>query len=383
MVIVKCDRCMKIFKYKYLLERHRNAKRSCEPINKDPLEAATEKLAKITDKLTQKLVEENHEDKVCNNSVEKKEYKCMHCNKVFTRKFGLDLHLGIATKQQKRDNIKPLILCRNIHDNISIYERELNIVPKLEKNKCRFCNTKYTKASSYSRHQKQGCKAKDEYEEQLEKKVLKARSNAAQNIQHQTINNNYGTTNNTININLPPMRAFGDENLDYITTKCLLMELQKCTNINDMTKIIGNFTKMIHCNPAHPENHNVEIRSLNSGYARIFNGKAFEDRQALDVQDKILQRVGTFIATKCDEYGKQPDSVPELSISDRKLESVQEKIAEDIIEQLNYVGTGGISNRTFTNYRAQVKSTLYSNKNEIQSTQRLRLADNNQVHELE
>jgi hypothetical protein len=131
----------------------------------------------------------------------------------------------------------------------------------------------------------------------LEKKVLKIRNKAAQNIQNiqnQTINNN------TININMPTMRAFGDENMDYITTKYLLDQLSKCGNINDMSRVVGNFTRMIHANPAHPENHNVLMRSLNGGYAKVFNGTSFEDRQAVDVQDQILNKVGKYITDEVD-----------------------------------------------------------------------------------
>lgn len=358
-VINRCEICFKNFKYNYLLERHKKSKRKCKPVHIDDLVEATNKLEQLADKIIDKESTENNND--YDDDDEIYHIKCKYCNKVFTRKSGLNNHLGLGSKSSK-------VLCKMKNDNVNIYERELGIKPKLVDLKCRFCKKMYTKQSSFSRHQNAGCKAKERYEEELEQRVLKLRNKAAQNIQNQTINN---TTNNTININLPPMRAFGDENLDYITTKYLLQELNKCLNMNDMTKVVGNFTRMIHANPAHPENHNVQIRSLNGGYARVFNGKSFEDRQALDVQDEILQRVGSLITNKCDEYQEQPDYTQTHRINDRSLERVRSTISDDIIDQIDYTGAGGLTNRTLTNYRTKVKSTLHSNKGKIQSTQRL------------
>ena len=213
-----------------------------------------------------------------------------------------------------------------------------------------------------------GCKEKYKYELQLEKRVLQNRTKAAQQITNNITNNNI--TNNTIQINLPPMRAFGDENLDYVTTKYLLQELNKCKNYNDMSKIVGNFTKMIHANPAHPENHNVQMKSLNSGFARVFNGINFEDRQALDVQDAILQKVGTLITDKCDEYQDQEEYTENKQV-DTKLERVRDTIDDDIITNIDAVGVGCMTSKTINSYRANVKTVLHTNKSTIGATQKL------------
>lgn len=346
---IKCSRCLKTFKYNYLLNRHCNKKLKCKEVIPSRLDDVTKKLEETTEKLNE--ITSNLQE---NESAEL-DLKCKYCCKIFSRRDNLVRHESNS--------------CKLKNDNVSIYERELGIKPKIVDLKCRFCKKQFTKNSNFSRHQTAGCKAKEHYEEELEQRVLRLRNKAAQNVQNQTINNN--TTNNTININLPPMRAFGDENLDYITTKYLLQELNKCLNMNDMTKVVGNFTRMIHANPAHPENHNVQIRSLNGGYARVFNGKSFEDRQALDVQDEILQRVGSLITNKCDEYQEQPDYTQTHRINDRSLERVRSTISDDIIDQIDYTGSGGLTNRTLTNYRTKVKSTLHSNKGKIQSTQML------------
>ena len=277
-------------------------------------------------------------------------HQCTFCYKSFKTKKSMTRHINKGR-------------CKLVHDNISIYERELNIdPPDIQSLTCRFCKTNYGKSSSYSRHLKNGCKAKKIYEAQLEKRVLIARNKAASVIQNQTINN---TTNNTININMPPMRAFGDENTDYITVKLLINELKKCNNMNDMSTVVGNFTKMIHANPKHPENHNVQLRSLNGGYARVYNGTSFEDRHAIEVQDKILQTIGKFITTKVETNG---DEV-ERELPHTKIEKALESLDEDILS--NADNGAGINSRGYAKYRANVKSTLHNCKTTINSTQKI------------
>ena len=271
--------------------------------------------------------------------------RCKYCSKSFSRMDNLKRHYNT---------------CKMRDDNILIYERELNISVPAGILHCRFCNKTFTKQGNYSRHTTKGCKAKDIYEEQLERRVLHARNQAAQN-SGQTINNN--SINNTININMPAMRAFGDENYDYITTKYLLQELSRCGDMNDMSSVIGKFTRMIHANPAHPENHNVMLRSLNGGFARVFNGKSFEDRQAVDVQDDIIKKIGTHVIEMGDSLDEQQKQ--NLKINGRRtngLLDMQSALEEDM---------DGDDNRKLSKYRAKVKSTLHTNKNTINSTHRL------------
>jgi len=332
---LSCERCHRIFKYRYLLERHNNKKKQCVELHpelqqiKQSLNETNKKIDKITE-----VAEQMKEILQINDN------RCKFCRKLFERKDNLNRHI-------KR--------CKKKDDNILIYEEELGIIANEEHLHCRYCKKSYTKQSNFSRHQSNGCKAKERYESLLEKQVLQNRLKAAET-RGQTINN---ITNNTVNINLPPLRAFGDENLDYITTSFLLEELTKCKSIRDMSQVVGNFTKLIHANPAHPENHNVQLRSLNGGFARVFNGTSFEDRQALDIQDEILQRVGSLITDKC-------DSITYDTPYSNQIENVREVISEDIIEEIDQ-GTS----RSLTTYRAKVKSVLHSNRKTIESTQKL------------
>ena len=60
---------------------------------------------------------------------------------------------------------------------------------------------------SLSQHINRGCRERDLYEYELRERVLENRKTAAAHITNNT---------NTIVINMPQMRAFGQENVDYI-----------------------------------------------------------------------------------------------------------------------------------------------------------------------
>ena len=185
---IKCDRCQKTFKYTYLLDRHNNNKNICQSISE-----TNEGMIKTNDYIMKET-----------------KYKCDYCFKSYTRKDNLTRHM--------KDR------CKLKNDNVIIYERELNIKLSDDNNTlcCRFCNKTFSTTSNHIRHITIGCKSKAIYEKKLEQLVLEKR-NSATNHTTQIINNNYGN----ININLPQMKAFGEENLDYITTKFLLQELVK------------------------------------------------------------------------------------------------------------------------------------------------------------
>jgi len=355
----QCSRCLKVFKYNCYLEKHKNASRQCQEVLCDRIDRTNEKIDEIQ-------IKDNYTDnqiRIMRNEIDnikrnieyelpnsKKHIYCEFCYKVFTTKKSLNRHV-------KK-------ICKNVNENITIYERELNIIQDNAKNQCKYCKFIFTESSNYCRHMKKGCKEKVKYEIEMERKVVQNRSKAAQ----QVTNNNIHVTNNIIN--LPPLRAFGDENLDYVTTTYLLQELNKCKNYQDMSKVVGNFTKMIHANPAHPENHNVQMKSLNGGFARVFNGINFEDRQALDIQDAILQKVGTLITDKCDEYQEQENYIENKSI-DTKLECVRDTIDDDILINIASVGVGCTASKTMNSYRSNVKTVLHTNKSTIGATQTL------------
>ena len=374
---VYCKKCLKSFKHPYLLKRHMQKKNSCDDqmgknidfvcetfekqidCNKtvnDTISILKNQISELQEKCNE--LEETKEkvsliEEELYNNTQRDTITCQYCLKQFSRIDNLTKHL-----QQQR--------CKNKIENISIYERELNmhIDENVYDNKlsCRFCNTTFSTKQSYSRHKNRGCKEKYQYEINLQERVLKNRKEAAiHNITNNTTTNN--VTNN-ITVNLPPMRAFGKENHDYITTKSLLKELQNCSSINDLGGIIGNFTKLVYANPAHPENHNVLFRSLTGGYAQVYNGAKFESRHTLEVQDKILQDIGSLVQDRIDN-SYQSDIIKEET--DELFEALDSEVIFPLKNSINNEN----STRKLSKYRQKVKSILHENKDEIDTTQTL------------
>jgi len=271
---------------------------------------------------------------------------CKYCNLTFTRRDNLNKHIKNS--------------CKVRIDNISIYENEIGYTHKETKHlTCRFCNIKFTKQPAFSRHMNKGCRARDEYELELQKTVINRRKEASAQI----INGDHATN---IIINMPKieMNPFGQENLDYITTKLLIKELENCKAIQqaDVSGIVDRFTKLIHANPAHPENQNVLFKSLNTGFARVYRQNGFQDEQSTEVQDTIIQNVQKLIQTKgCDEY----DYNSKTEFAD---------VLEDIdvnYGKLNESLEDGMNTRVLGKCRNMVKAALHSNKEEITSSQNL------------
>lgn len=355
-MIYKCERCEKTFKANYLLERHLRRKNICKSKKNELYQDIEKQIHKLdselgetkTDLKETKLQLEELLQKTATRSTESN-YKCKYCSKQFSCQNSLSRHINKG-------------YCVYKNENISIYERELGIeCENIDPLTCKFCLFKFSSKQAYSRHINKGCKGKDNYEHELEKRVLAKRREAAASISNVTNNNNCG---NNITINLPPMNSFDSTNVDYITTKLLLKELQKhkALDFNGIGGIVDSFTKLIHANPAHPENHNVMFKSLNSGFARIYNGEEFEDRQSTEVQDKIIQQVGTLFTSKVlDEHNY--DAKDKMTDVLDELESEWGDRTDDLKNKDN--------TRALSQCRNTVKAALHSKKDEIELTQQL------------
>ena len=259
----QCPTCHKQFKKQWELTRHLNKKIKCRSPVIENIDDIEEKIREIDNELSE---QKKKIEQLQNNYTD---YECIYCNKNLTS-------LQHLKKHQK--------ICKAKIDNITIYEKELGIKCKTADNlTCPYCLIKYKHQSTFSKHKFKSCVEKVKYEAKLKDRVLENRRQAIA----QNITNNTNCNNHQIVINMPAMRAFGDENKDYLTTKMLLKELDDCKKINDVTSIVDKFTKLIHANPAHPENHNVLFNSLvrvlvyiirslefNYHFARVFNGVA-------------------------------------------------------------------------------------------------------------
>jgi uncharacterized C2H2 Zn-finger protein len=378
-----CQTCRKCFQYPYQLARHKKKKNKCklpeyiehtieekikdlEQVVESQLEVISEQGEQISQQ-EKKIGELENLFKSNDSTLQK--YNCTYCCKTFSRLDSFDRHV-----KQKR--------CKAKNDNVTIYERELGIkVPETEPLTCRFCKVLFSTQPSYSRHVNGECKEKLKYELDLQSKVLSNRKELAtakvaingnqnKNYSDNTTTNSHNTVNN--NIYLPPMNAFGNENLDYITTKMLIKQIELCKDFSDITETVKTFTQLIHAHPAHPENHNVLIKGNNSAFSEIFNGENMEKVNTIGVQDKILHNVGRLLLDKkteyCEEYDKKDKKMPKKI--ETKLIKLEEAVDDNINSEL-FKENVGESTRNLTAYRNTVKGAIISSKDSIEYTQNL------------
>ena len=256
---MQCSRCKQHFKYASLLQRHLSKKKQCE-------------MLEIVDH--------------CDNK-----HQCKYCRKPSATKQGVNRHE--QTCKFKEDHVRNL-------------EIELCVIPTYSycKDQCRFCN-KDMRADVVRRHEG-SCKEKEAYKIEL----MNMKSEGGQSSEGTTTNvynitNNITINTNTINVQL---RAYGEENLEYITPDVMarIMKRAMCQYTGDTEKrrFIGLVYKEIFANEKHPENHNMMIRSMNRSTAKVWNGKEFEDRHRKEVEERALLTIANVTS---DNYYSEPE----------------------------------------------------------------------------
>lgn len=150
---------------------------------------------------------------------------------------------------------------------------------------CSICQKNFSYLSGLSRHRVK-CTEIEENDNtskvdlETEIKELRKKIEDLEKIKNSnnTTNNIKNQTNNIININ-----CFGNENMDYITDKVIL---------HCMSKIYGSIPLLIekiHFDPAHPENHNIQIPNKKLPHAKIMNHKReWEIIQKKDAIDTMI-----------------------------------------------------------------------------------------------
>ena len=239
-------------------------------------------------------------------------------------------------------------------DYVRRLEMKLDIEPKkTENNTCRFCNVRFTRRDNLTTHLSV-CQEKDKYEKMLEKQLkekdlCKGRRNETHITNNNNTRNNNINSHNTNNININ-MRPFGKENMDYITREVIL---KLCNQPNFRNEIIPRLVKHVHCNPEHPENHNILITNLRAPYGQVYDGDSYKVETTNDIMDKVIDNVTDKLT---DAYLDNEDGQFDL------FEKAITKLDEDILET---------DSRFKADQRTRVKRNMYNNKRMLENTKKI------------
>jgi hypothetical protein len=240
----------------------------------------------------------------------KMKFKCSSCNYLSDNKHCVIKHINKKTK------------CGT--GEAELIELKVEIC-------CEFCNRLMSTKPNLTRHLKV-CKVKKtsvEKELEIEKqKVIelekKLAISEALNKKPTTINNDNSTNINNIQIQLAPWNnpALPDNVEKYYNEALKKLFLSVPTLI-----------KQIHFNKDHPENHNISIKNMRSGIAKVYNGKEWE---SMDEKDVIRSLINDYESTLTD-YASEKNPKYNEKMQKIKDRDSEEKVYDDLHTEVKRV----------------------------------------------
>ena len=303
----QCNKCSKIFKYKYLLLKHQNRKNSCDNI--DNININYDK--QIKDK-------NNFIDQILQKSLET-EITCLFCNSILINKGNLTRHINKFCKGKRE-------LLQEIDKIID------------EKNK--FIEQK--------NKQKENDDNKYIREELLlllkENKELKKNLTIQNTPQNIIINN---PTINTINQNnLVVINPFGKEDLSHIT-------------LEDYKKYLSGFfpgfikfIEKVHFDD-NSNNKNICITNFKSKYLSVHDGNKWVTQDKNEVIGQLMNNNLNILTDKCEEFEET------------------KQINKKIISNFNEFCNNYDNNEAQKNTKKNILSMIYDNKDKIKDKDKI------------
>jgi hypothetical protein len=253
MVKYVCDKCNKEFiklcDFKYHTEKR---KKSCISVIKEEIKNIH--VDKIPHNPTQ-IIQIPH-----NPTQNEKEYKCMTCNKIFSRNDSLKRHMSKYCNKKINDE--------NLDFNIDI--NKLDIDDKTKKILLLL--------------KKQNDFLVKQVNMLVDKKSISKTINNTSNDNSITNNN---TLNNTINNNNTIILAHGKEDLSKIELEAIM----GCMSTFKHREIIPNITKYVYLNDKKPENKNFCVVDTARNKCKYFDGKKWVIGKTTDKVTKIFDNI--------------------------------------------------------------------------------------------
>lgn len=293
-------------------------------------------------------------------------YECVRCKYSTSKRVNMKKHLDKIKKCTKSidciglndDEINKLSLTKISDRNVNINDNNDN--EELNKNKCIYCNNKYSNIYTLRRHLDKFCKKKDKktddnifIEKNIDSKIIET------NIEHQTNNINNGnilnqTNNVNINIINLPISFETDWNTDHMNKylkELIIVSDNKYTSL--LYKILDN-----------KKNLNVIVdKDINNGY--IFSNNEYKNIDKEEIADMSMEKLNKELNKMLEEVLQSDEIFCEKNIevhknliNDKYSEYIKniniQKIVQKYIIDI-YDATKNVANEYLIEYRKKNK----------------------------
>jgi len=358
--MIKCEKCEKEFKYKYLLIRHEKNKKSCDLpkkyVKKNTISKELDKKIKninvninnfdsdITDyneDITNYDIDiediDNKIDKINNKISElykksiKKKTVCTFCNTIFLNKTNLLRHIKNSCIRNKELNTK---INDFITEKNNIINKKTKIMDDINRINDQKKQLEQEKNKIMDQHK---LKEKDDEIKKLREAMEKLiQKQVSPNIS--ITNNNNKVINNNLIVNI---NNFGKEDLSHIT-------------LNDYKKYLSGFfpgfikfIEKVHFDENAPENHNINITNIKSKYLHIYEDNKWTLKEKVDVIDKFINKKYTMLVDKCEELEEKNE--------------ISDKIIDDFVQfTQNYK-----DQEAQKNTKNKISTLIYNNRDKV------------------
>ena len=238
--------------------------------------------------------------------------------------------------------------CLQQHLKCNRHIERVNKQSEIPRFECTVCGKKYTIRQSLHAHKKNCVSAPsavtpsvqeilelkmDEMKQAFEKERQEMKAQIALLLdKHAGTTNNTTTTNTnnieTQNINII-IKAFGNENTDYIDDKAILSCISK------VYKSIPTLLEKIHFDPKHPENHNIKITNKKLPYASVMGNN--QKWKTVDRKDAIETMVLNGYNMLDEKYAENKEKIP--AAKQQTFEGFQSKFESEDKEMMRVIKT--------------------------------------------
>jgi hypothetical protein len=284
-------------------------------------------------------------------------YQCERCLKEFNKKSNYKAHMN---KKKKCKEVSSKVLNKN--NKINISAKNSTGVSELTRQliQCNYCSRMYKRNSELNRHLKTCRKKEDnllkeelftllldnqkkqqEQQVQYQEQISKLQNQISKLTEDSVKTINYNTYN-TQNNNIINVLAYNKTDISHLKDK----DYKKVLRRGNFC--VPNLVDAIHFNPDKPENHNIYIPNMKTGFIMCWNGESWDIRNREDVIDDIYDEKSNLLIDKVDEWeeiGYKLDPIIMI-----KFKRFLSKMEDDIVKN---------------KVKEEIRFLLYNKRNQI------------------